>query len=215
MLQARRVLLSPLHLNVPPNTPALRAAWKHSRSAETAHDFVYFHTPEIDLFWHYLERSEDGQARSLDLSSAQYSEKQQQWHNQRVCDDWHDYRQGIHDRPDKLQRLQVRHRHGDYTPVGPGSRLEATTLTSAWLACRSDLRRTCWTMHTWRERGRCSQPSAGARTHPMRWRCSGCRQLRALPHSCRCSPALPTCRLHHALLPMKPGTCAGCHPLPR
>lgn len=115
MLQARRVLLAPIHLNVSQHYPALNAAWKHSKSVEIVHDFVYFHTPEVDLFWHYLERGEDGQARSLDLSSAEYGEKQRQWHNQRIIEDWRDYRQGIHEQPEKLQRLQVCHGRGEYT----------------------------------------------------------------------------------------------------
>lgn len=113
MLQARRVLLAPVHLNVTQYSPALSAAWKHSSSVETVNDFVYFHTPEVDLFWHYLERGEDGQAKSLDLWSAEYGEKQKQWHNQRIVQDWQDYRQGIHERPEKLQRLQVCQRRCD------------------------------------------------------------------------------------------------------
>lgn len=109
MLVARRLhLFAHRHLNVQQQSSPLTVAWKHSRTTETANDFVYFHTPEVDLFWHYLERSSDGQARSVDLSSAQYGEKQKQWHNKRMQEDWQDYRQGIHERPEKLQRLQVR-----------------------------------------------------------------------------------------------------------
>eukprot|EP00892_Ulva_mutabilis_P005213 jgi/Ulvmu1/3063/UM015_0103.1 len=109
MLLARR--LHPFahrHLNEHCRSLPATVAWKHSKSTEAANDFVYFHTPEVDLFWHYLERTADGQARSLDLSSSHYGQRQRQWHNKRIQDDWHDYRQGIYERPEKLQRLQNR-----------------------------------------------------------------------------------------------------------
>lgn len=106
MLQARRVLLAAHSLNFK-RSLTWNAAWTPSKAKDSDKDFVYFHAPEIDLFWHCLERGSDGQERTIDLSSERYSEKQIQLHNHRICEDWQDYVQGMNQRSDGLERLQV------------------------------------------------------------------------------------------------------------
>jgi hypothetical protein len=132
---------------------------------------VYFHTEEIDIFWHNLDQYNPGEQNGSH-SSAHNRAENRKLHNERIRQDWADYNEGFSGQLDRLQSLQARIlppiAEQEHLPIVLG--MSSLRIRST---CRIARSRTCSTTRMWTAYKRCIAHCAGAPTHLMLWQFSG------------------------------------------